>query len=250
MSEPPSEARPPEREAAAAGAERRTSLSRRTFVKIGVVAGAGLTLGVSYRVVSGPGAPPTDATFAPNAFLRIDDDGVITVMVGRSEMGQGVATALPQLLAEELDAPWEAVSYAFAPAHPAYGFAGIQATGGSTSVVQSWEPLRQAGATARQMLREAAARRWGVTVDETRTRDGRVIAPDGTELAYAELASDAAALPVPDDVPLKAPKDFRLIGRSLPRLDVVEKTTGAAVFGVDAGPADARVAMVARCPVF
>ena len=224
--------------------------SRRTFVKIGVVAGAGLTLGVSYRVISGPGAPPTDAAFAPNAFLRIDTDGSITVMVGRSEMGQGVATALPQLLAEELDVPWDRVSFAFAPAHPAYGMFGLQVTGGSTSVIQSWEPLREAGATARWMLREAAAQQWGVQADQVQMRSGKAIGDDGSELTYGELAAAAALLDVPNDVPLKDPADFRLIGESVPRLDVPVKTTGEAVFGIDAGPSDTRVAVVARSPVF
>ncbi|MCH7933685.1 MAG: xanthine dehydrogenase family protein molybdopterin-binding subunit, partial [Gemmatimonadetes bacterium] len=225
-------------------------LSRRTFVKIGVVAGGGLTLGVSYRVISGPGDPLTDATFAPNAFLRIDTDGSITVMVGRSEMGQGVATALPQLLAEELDVPWEQVSFAFAPAHPAYGQFGMQVTGGSTSVIQSWEPLREAGATARWMLREAAARQWGVEADQVRMQQGKAIGGDGSELTYGELAAAAALLDVPKDVPLKDSSDFRLIGKSVPRLDVPVKTTGEAVFGIDAGPSDTRVAVVARSPVF
>ena len=159
-------------------------LSRRTFVKVGVVAGAGLTLGVGYKVISGPGLPATDAAFAPNAFLRIDTDGTITVMVAHSEMGQGVATALPQLVAEELDVSWERVSYALAPAHPAYGSFGMQVTGGSTSVVQSWRPLREAGAKARRMLREAAARRWGVPLEDVRTHDATVIGPDGARLGY------------------------------------------------------------------
>ena len=225
-------------------------LSRRTFVKIGVVAGGGLTLGVSYRVISGPDAPPTDATFAPDAFLRIDTDGSITVVVGRSEMGQGVATALPQLIAEELDVAWDQVSFEFAPAHPAYGMFGMQVTGGSTSVVQSWEPLREAGAKARWMLREAAAQQWGVEADQVQMQGGKALGADGSELTYGELASAAALLDVPKNVPLKDPADFRLIGKSLPRLDVGVKTTGEAVFGIDAGPPDTRVAVVARCPVF
>jgi len=225
--------------------------TRRTFVKIGVVAGAGLTLGVTYKVMSGPGVPPTDATFAPDAFLRIDTDGSITVVVGQSEMGQGVATALPQLLAEELDVAWDQVSFEFAPAHPAYGArGGMQVTGGSTSIVQSWQPLREAGAKARWMLREAAARHFGIPADEIQTANGMAIAPDGSSLGYAALASAAALLDVPEEVTLKDPADFRLIGTSAPRLDVPVKVTGEAVFGIDAGPTDARVALVARCPVF
>ena len=235
----------------AAVENRSTTFSRRTFVKIGVVAGAGLTLGISYKVISGPGAPQTEATFAPDAFLRIDTDGSITVMVGRSEMGQGVATALPQLVAEELDVAWDQVSFEFAPAHPAYGAAmGMQLTGGSTSVVQSWRPLREAGARARWMLREAAAQHWGVPAEQVRTGNGKAIRADGSELTYAELASAAALLDVPEDVPLKDPAEFQIIGTSAPRLDVPAKTTGEAVFGIDAGPLGTRVAMVARCPVF
>ena len=230
--------------------KRSKGLSRRTFVKIGVVAGAGLTLAVSYRVISGPGAPLADATFAPNAFLRIDTDGSITVVVNRSEMGQGVATALPQLVAEELDVPWDQVSFAFAPAHPAYGRFGMQVTGGSTSVSQSWEPLREAGAKARWMLREAAAQRWRILADQVQMRGGKALHADGYELTYGQLASAAALLDVPKDVQLKDPADFRIIGKSAPRLDVPVKTTGEAVFGIDAGPSDTRVAVVARCPVF
>ena len=225
-------------------------LSRRTFVKIGGVAGTGLTLGVSCRVISGTDAPATDATFAPNAFLRIDTDGSITVVVGRSEMGQGVATALPQLIAEELGVAWDQISFEFAPAHPAYGMFGMQVTGGSTSVIQSWEPLREAGAKARWMLREAAAQRWGVLADQVRMHHGKALRDDGSELTYGELASAAALLDVPRKVPLKDPAEFGIIGTSVPRLDVPVKTTGEAVFGLDAGPSDTRVAVVARCPVF
>ena len=230
--------------------KRLKGLSRRTFVKIGVVAGAGLTLSVSYKVISGPGAPPADATFAPNAFLRIDTDGSITVVVSRSEMGQGVATALPQLVAEELDVAWDQVSFEFAPAHPAYGRFGMQVRGGSTSVSQSWEPLREAGAKARWMLREAAAQRWRSLADEVQMRGGKALHADGYELTYGQLASATALLEVPKEVPLKDPADFRIIGKSAPRLDVPVKTTGEAVFGIDAGPSDTRVAVVARCPVF
>ena len=226
------------------------SVSRRTFIKITGVAGVGLTLGVTYKVVSGPGQPATDAAFAPNAFLRIDTDGSITVVVGKSEMGQGVSTALPMLLAEELEVPFERVAFEFAPAHAAYGALGMQVTGGSTSVVQSWVPLREAGAAARLMLREAAAREWGVPASAIEMRDAKAHHPDGSTLDYGELATAAADVDVPKNVALKDPSEFRLIGTSQNRLDIPAKTTGEAVFGIDAGPSDARVALVARCPVF
>jgi isoquinoline 1-oxidoreductase beta subunit len=227
-------------------------VSRRTFVKLGVVAGAGLTLGVAWKSRRGPGLPDTDAAFAPNAYVRIDTDGSITVVVDRSEMGQGVSTALPQLVAEELDVSWEEVTFAFAPAHGAYGSGGMQVTGGSTSVAQSWGPMRRAGATARWMLREAAAREWGVAADALVTRDGMVVAPDGATLSYGALASAAASLELPDEevVTLKSDAEFSIIGQSAPRLDIPVKVTGQAVFGIDAGPAEARIAMVARSPVF
>ena len=227
------------------------AISRRTFVKIVSVAGAGLTLGVTYRVMSGPGSPATDAVFAPNAFLRIDTDGSITVVVAKSEMGQGVSTALPMLLAEELEVPLERVAFEFAPAHPAYGAGfGMQVTGGSTSVVESWLPLREAGAAARLMLQEAAAHAWDLPASDIEMRDAMAYHPDGSMLSYGELAVAAADVDVPKDVALKDASEFRLIGTPQMRLDVREKTNGQAVFGVDAGPDDARVALVARCPVF
>ena len=229
-------------------------VSRRTFIKVVSVAGVGLTLGVTYKVVtSSAGAPPaTDAAFAPDAWLRIGEDGVVTIMVDKSEMGQGITTALPQLVAEELEVPLERVAFAFAPAHPAYRTPpmGMQVTGGSTSVMSSWEPLRRAGATARLMLREAAAQRWGVSADQVRMAEGSAMHPDGSTLSYGELAAEAAAVVGPEDVPLKDPSEFRIIGTSPPRLDIPVKTTGQAVFGVDAGPPDTRVAVIARSPVF
>jgi len=227
--------------------------SRRTFVKVVSVTGVGLTLGISYRACAGsPGAPETDAVFAPDAWLRIREDGSIHVVVDKSEMGQGVSTALPQLIAEELDIPLDRVSFTFAPPHPAYRnpAMNMQATGGSTSVLSSWEPLRQAGATARWLLREAAARSWGVDADALAMRGGEAVHPDGSTLSYGELATQAAAISVPERVPLKDPSKFRLIGTSPPRLDVPSKTTGEATYGIDAGPPEARVAVIARSPVF
>jgi isoquinoline 1-oxidoreductase subunit beta len=225
--------------------------TRRTFVKIAGVAGAGLTLGVTYKVLSSRVPLETDAAFAPNPFLRIDVDGSITVMVGKSEMGQGVATSLPMLVAEELEAPFDRVSFAFAPAHPAYGNAmGMQVTGGSTSIIDTWEVLREAGAVARWMLREAAAGAWGVPAEEITMRDAMAHHADGRTLGYGTLAAAAAEVDVPKEVPLKDPSDFRIIGTPKARLDVPQKTTGEAVFGIDAGPPEARVAVIARPPVF
>lgn len=222
-------------------------VSRRTFIKVGVVAGTGLTLGVAWRLTRDAELPASDATFVPNAFLRIDEDGSVTVLIDKAEMGQGVTTALPQMIAEELDVAWDDITFELAAAHDAYG---MMVTGGSTTVMEGWRPLREAGATARWMLREAAARRWGVPADQLQTSNATVLAPDGSRLTYAELAAEAANLTPPDDIALKAPSDFTLIGTSLPRLDVPDKVTGRAIFGMDAGPADSRVAVIVRPPVF
>ena len=227
-------------------------MERRDFLRVTAGVGAGLTLAVMLDgcAESPPSAP---GIFAPNAWIRIGRDGIVTVMVDRSEMGQGISTALPMLVAEELDADWAMVRYQFAEANAAYynPIMKIQATGGSTSVRAGWLPLRQAGAAARSMLMAAAAAEWKVASDTCRTEAGRVIhAPSGRSSSFGELADAAARLPVPTKVVLKRPSDFRLIGRPLQRLDLVEKVTGRAVFGLDAGPRDALVAVVARCPTF
>jgi isoquinoline 1-oxidoreductase beta subunit len=228
-------------------------LSRRGFVKVVSVAGAGLTLGISLEGCGGTSAPPAPgAAFAPNAWLRIAPDGAITMLIDKSEMGQGVTTALPQLVAEELDVPVARIGIEFAPAHEAYRNPAfnMQLTGGSTSVSSSFTPLREAGATARWLLREAAARRWGTPASDLTTSDGFAVHPDGRTLAYGELAAEAATLEVPESVALKSTSEFSVIGTSPPRLDVPPKVRGEAVFGIDAGPDAAQVAVVARCPVF
>jgi isoquinoline 1-oxidoreductase beta subunit len=226
-------------------------LSRREFVKLTGAAGAGLVLGVHL-----PACRPPDAAgdpFAPNAWVRLDAEGVLTVMVDRSEMGQGVATSLPMLVAEELDADWERVRFAFAPADPVYAnpMFGLQGTGGSTSVRAGWEPLRKAGGAARLMLVTAAATRWGVPEAECRTEASHVI-HDATDrrLDYGELVEDAARLSVPAEVTLKDPSAFRLIGTARRRLDTADKSRGTAGFGIDVQVPGLLIACVARCPVF
>ena len=228
-------------------------LSRRDFVKATVAAGAGLTLAVSLDGCRKEGLPSTaGATFAPNAWIRIGTDDTVTVMVDRSEMGQGVSTALPMLVADELDADWATVRYRFAPANEAYynPLSMGQLTGGSTSVRAAWLPLRQAAAKARLMLVAAAAARWGLAADQCRADNGAVVAPDGRRLRFGEVAEAAAALPVPELVTLKTAKEFRIIGTPVTRLDLGEKVTGKAIFGIDAGPEGVLTAVVARCPVF
>ncbi|MFI4980878.1 MAG: molybdopterin cofactor-binding domain-containing protein, partial [Nevskiales bacterium] len=184
--------------------------SRRRFLQAG--AGAALVLGFALPPMTGrvlaAGAP---GVFSPNAYLRLTPDGHVTVVCGSSEMGQGVLTAIPMLLAEELDADWSQVSVEQAPADKAYNnpMFGMQATGGSTTVRAHWEPLRKAGAAAREMLVAAAAAQWKVDAALLRTADGQVRAPDGRTVGYGALALAASAQPVPLHPKLKDPKDFR-----------------------------------------
>jgi len=205
-------------------------LDRRDFVKLGAVAGTGLLLGVHV-----PGRPRGEApiSFAPNVFLRIDPNGDVTIWVARSDMGQGVRTALPMIIAEELDADWSRVRVVQADAHPdKYG---RMMTVGSTSVRGgAWLPLRQAGATAREMLVAAAAARWSVPPSELTTDNGRVThSGSGRSASYGELTEAAAAQPVPEQPKLKDPSQFKLIGTRKALLDTRDKVTGKAIYGTD-----------------
>lgn len=227
--------------------------TRREFVRTGVAAGAGLTIAVQLGCRPGEPSGPVTTPFVPNAFVKVGTDGSVTVVCGYSEMGQGVLTAVPQLVAEELDVEWSKVRVEQAPAGEAYfnpAF-GIQGTGGSTTVRASYMPLREAGARARAMLVAAAAQQWGVSPEECRTEAGYVHR-DGSRsrLSYGALAEAAALLPVPETVTLKDPKDFRIIGKAAPRLDVPDKVTGKSGFGIDVQVPGLLVGVVARSPVF
>jgi len=230
------------------------AFSRRDFVRAGLVAGAGLTLAVSLDGC-GKETPPAPGTapFAPDAWIRIGSDDTVTVIVDRSEMGQGVATALPMLVAEELDADWSTIRYRFAPANEAYYnplVGGMQLTGGSSSVRAAWRPLREAAARARSMLVTAAAASWGLPAERCITEHGWVVAPDGRRVRYGAVAAGAASVPVPQTVTLKSPADFRLIGKPMLRLDLPDHVTGRTMFGIDAMPEGVLIAVVARSPVF
>jgi isoquinoline 1-oxidoreductase subunit beta len=189
---------------------------------------------------------------APNAFVRIAPDGIVTIVVNHAEMGQGVVTALPMLVAEELDADWSKVRTEFAPVDPAYNHTlfGIQMTGGSTSTWTEFERLRGVGATTRALLVSAAAEEWSVPASECRTESGAVIHGDGRRLDYGALVGRAARMPVPANVPLKDPKEFKLIGTPVRRIDSHAKVTGTAQFGLDVRLPGMLVAVVARPPVF
>jgi isoquinoline 1-oxidoreductase beta subunit len=227
-------------------------LSRRDFMRAGIAAGAGLTLAIYLPGCSPKVAAVTGPPFVPNAWLKIGTDGIVTVVVDKSEMGQGVMTALPQMVMEELDGDWTTMKIESAPAGAAYinpAF-GLQGTGGSTSVMISMQPLREAGARARAMLIAAAAQQWGIDPSACTTENGYVRETGKRrKLSYGELTVAAAAMPVPETVTLKDPKDFKLIGKPMQRTDLRGKVNGTAGFGIDASTPGMLVAVVARAPV-
>jgi isoquinoline 1-oxidoreductase subunit beta len=208
---------------------------RRVFLQRSAYLGGGLVVAMMLPALrSGPHAAAA-AGGQLNAWLRIGADDSITILVDRSEMGQGVYTALPMLIAEELEVDLPLVRILAAPVGEAYVNAlnGGQVTGTSNSVPDAWEKLRKAGAQARLMLIAAAARRWRVQPSQCRAASGEVLGPQGRKARYGELAEAAAKLPPPKEVPLKDSKDFRLIGKPLPRLDTAAKVDGSAEFGLD-----------------
>jgi CO/xanthine dehydrogenase Mo-binding subunit len=233
--------------------EERRGLSRRTFLVTSAAAGGGLLLGVYLPRTMGAKAQVADETLAPNAFVRIKPDDTITLVMPQVEMGQGTYTSMSMLIAEELEVDLAKVSLEAAPASDklyALPLLGFQVTGGSTSVMGFWEPLRRAGATARVMLIQAAAAQWNVDPASCKAEKGEVISPVGNRLTYGALVDSAAKLPVPDKVALKDPKDFTLIGTPARRLDTPEKVNGKAKFGIDAMIPGMKFATVAACPVF
>ncbi|WP_377704617.1 molybdopterin cofactor-binding domain-containing protein [Pseudoduganella sp. UC29_71] len=223
---------------------------RRAFLKmLGV---SGLALGAFPHLASAQAPAALKATEQPLAFVQIAPSGVVTVTVNRLEFGQGVQTALPMILAEELDADWKLVRSELGSNDPAYvdPMFGMHLTGGSNSVKNSFTQYRELGARARAMLLAAAAQRWNVDAASLSTRAGAVLAPDGRKLAYGELAEAAAALPVPQSVKLKDAKDFRIIGQPTGRLDAGAKSSGRQHFGIDTRLPGQLTAVVARPPVF
>jgi len=226
--------------------------TRRDFLKSSAAATGALVIGITLPAASRYAeAAAGGGSFAPNAFLRITPDGQITVLCGLSEMGQGVHMGIAMLVAEELDADWHSVRLEQAPADKAYvnPMLGMQATGGSTAIRGHWEPMRKAGAAARQMLVTAAASAWGVDAGSCRTQDGRVVGADGRSVGYGELVAAAVQLPVPKDPPLKDPKDFRILGTGLTRLDTPAKVNGSAGFGIDVKLPGLLTAVMVHAPV-
>ncbi len=234
------------------------SISRRRFLEVSAVVGGGLLVGCQIGKPAASGGPanaasaPNAAPFTPNAWITIGSDGAITLVCARNEMGQDVHTSLAMLLAEELEVDPREVKVVQAPVDPdAYlnHLLGGQLTGGSTSVRDAWEPLRRAGATAREMLVAAAAARWGVPMSECRAEGGQVIHAKHGSLRYAELADTAGRQPLPDDVALKPASAFRVIGKPLDRLDGADKARGRTQYGIDVSLPGMLYAALAPCPV-
>jgi isoquinoline 1-oxidoreductase subunit beta len=230
-----------------------TDFSRRRFLQASAATGGGLMLSLSLPFANG-NAEAADG-FAPNAFIRIGGDGQIVLTMPYVEMGQGTYTSIPMLIAEELEVDLKQVRLEHAPPNEKlYGnplLGGVQATGNSNAVRAAWQPLRQAGATARTMLVAAAAKRWNVDPVSCRAQSGEVLhPPTGRRIKYGALAADAARVPIPKGVVLKRPEDFKLIGTAAKRLDTPAKVNGTAVYGIDVRPPGVKFATLAQSPVF
>ena len=231
-------------------------VSRRALLTGGLASGFLLAFHVPVRAVNEPEQPPDDTAgkFAPNAFIRIDHSGRTTLVMPQVEMGQGTYTSISMILAEELDADFAKVVVAHAPpndklyANPVFG---IQVTGNSNSVRSFWKPLRNAGASARAMLVQAAAQQWQVDPASCTTAKGEVLhAASGRKLAYGELVDAATAQTPPKNAALKDPKDFVLIGKAQKRIDTPDKVNGKVVYGIDAMLPNMKFATLKACPVF
>ncbi|WP_414474799.1 molybdopterin cofactor-binding domain-containing protein [Microvirga sp. M2] len=229
-------------------------LSRRRFLQVGAAACGGLMLGLNLPLSDGAAEAADADDFAPNAFIRIGRDGQVVLTMPYVEMGQGTYTAIPMLIAEELEVDLPQVRLEHAPPDEKLyvnPLLGVQATGNSNAIRAAWQPLRQAGATARTMLVAAAAQRWHIDSAACRAQSGEVLhEPTGRRITYGELAADAARMPVPDHVELKRPEDFRLIGTPAKRLDTPAKVNGTAVYGIDVRPPGVKIATLVQSPVF
>jgi isoquinoline 1-oxidoreductase beta subunit len=244
----------------AQGAIMNNQLDRRGFIKAGAAAGAGLTLGfylpAGIAQTGGPGkalGSTAASSFAPNAFVAIGNDGIVTVISKHTEMGQGSYTGLATLVAEELDADWSHVVVQGAPANAKLynnlEWGEMQGTGGSSAIANSYEQMRKAGAAARAMLVAAAAQEWKVPSDAITVERG-VLAHGDRKASFGQLAQKAASMPVPTEVKLKDPKDFRLIGKDVPRKDSKAKTNGTARFTIDVKLPGMLTAVVAHPPLY
>ena len=232
-------------------------IERRAFLKASAAATGGLLLGVYLPDVAGEAildaqfGPPGGGAITPHAFIRIGTDDVVTLIIHKPDNGQGTETSIAQILAEELDCDWTRIKTEFAPINAALYGGALQGTFGSMAIRTTYEPMRRTGAAARDMLMQAAATRWAVDKSQVRTENGAVInTTTKARLSYGRLAEAAAKLPVPSNVALKDPAQFKLIGKPVQRVDTPAKVTGKAVFGIDVRLPGMVHAVVARCPVF
>ncbi|HEX3229262.1 MAG TPA: xanthine dehydrogenase family protein molybdopterin-binding subunit [Pyrinomonadaceae bacterium] len=229
-------------------------LDRRSFLRVSSVAAGGLLVALYFDLplASAQGNQPPAKIYPPDAFVHIRPDGKIMITVNRLEFGQGVHTALPMVLADEMDADWSQVVAELAPAAEVYKdpVFGVQMVGGSGSIAHSFQQYRELGAKVRAMLIAAAADRWRVTPEQCRTEASMVLGPNNQTAKYADLANDAARKPVPERVTLKNPSEFRIIGKAVPRIDSRSKCDGSQKFGLDLDLPGMKIAVVAHPPVF
>jgi isoquinoline 1-oxidoreductase subunit beta len=231
----------------------KTELSRRSFIQLTTAATGGLLISLYLDKPSLIAQqPPPPKVYPPDAFVHVRRDGHVVITVNRLEFGQGVQTSLPMILADEMDADWSMVIAELAPAADVYKdpLFGIQMVGGSGSIAHSFQQYRELGAKARAMLVAVAAGRWKVTPDQCRTENSVVYGPGNSSVRYAELADEAAQKPVPQNVKLKNPSEFRMIGKRVPRLDSRSKCDGSQKFGLDLDLPGMKIALVAHPPVF
>ncbi|MBL7876854.1 MAG: xanthine dehydrogenase family protein molybdopterin-binding subunit, partial [Cyclobacteriaceae bacterium] len=231
-----------------------TKTTRRDFIKVGIAASGGLVLGFGWREGAASGLEVLNKSNLPadlvdfNSYLSISTDNVITIFSPNPELGQNIKTSFPMIVAEELDADWKKVNVVQAALDTKKYER--QLTGGSGAIPHSWERLRKAGATARQMLMEAAAKRWNTSVGSLTTKEGTVIHSDGRKLTYGELATEAASVPVPTEVKLKDKKDFKIIGQAIHNVDNLEMVTGKPLYGLDFYREGMLFAMIQRPAAF
>ncbi len=228
-------------------------INRRSFLKTGAAGAAGLLVGFYFYGDVETLSAAADAPIVLNAWIHVGTDNLVTVLIDKSEMGQSILTGLAMIAADELDCNWKNVRTEFAPADKVYlnpRFS-AQATGGSSGTPTSWNPLRKASATARAMLIQAAAQKWGVDAAQCSAENSEVVhTASKRRLKYGSLAEAATKLPVPQDVPLKTPSQYQIIGKPTKRLDTPAKVNGSAQYGIDVRIPGMLYAVVARCPVF
>ena len=230
-----------------------SGITRRSFLKKTSLVIAAGTLSGGMDLVMFPIQAMADPNFNPHAFLEIAADDTVTVWVGQTNLGQGTHTGIPMIIADELDAAWESVRVKSAPAGEAFKDPvwHAQVTGGSTSIRHRWDMLRKVGAAARQMLKQAAADKWGISAEHCTTSLGKVIHPEASKsLGYGALVRTAGNYPVPENPVLKKPKDYTIIGSQRSRMDIPDKVSGKTVFGFDFTLPGMCIAVVARAPAY